>query len=204
MQARSGIEQEMFMRKLLVAILICLAALPAFCQSFLGRSSVPAQGNPTTNSAQQPTPPGAAIKTVDLVGLAGVKNNTGGTLTVEGDKLLFVHSKNSVYISAATIDDVVTGGESQRVVRGTLGTISMFGPYGSGRFLSLFRSKLDSLTIQYRDTDGGLHGVVFTTPVGQADSFKKELVAQGAHTSVPLQTDPNALSSKSVAPEEKQ
>jgi hypothetical protein len=204
MQARSGIEQEMFMRKSLVAILICLAALPAFCQSIVGGTSAPALGDPNNNSAQQPALPGATIKTVDLVGLAGVKNNTGGTLTVEGDKLLFVHSKNSVYIAAGTMDDVVTGAESQRVVRGTLGTISMFGPYGSGRFLSLFRSKLDSLTIQYRDADGGLHGVVFTVPVGQADLFKKELVAQGAHTSVPIQTDANAASSKSVAPEEKQ
>ncbi len=30
-----------------------------------------------------------------------------------------------------------------------MGTLSMFAPYGCGRFLSLFRSKLDTLTIQY-------------------------------------------------------
>ena len=75
--------------------------------------------------------------------------------------------------------DVVTGDDSQRVVRGTLGTLSMFGPYGSGRFLSLFRSKLDTLTIQYRDSDQGLHGVIFTMPVGTAEGIKAKLVAAG-------------------------
>ena len=57
-------------------------------------------------------------------------------------------------------------------------------PYGSGRFLSLFRTKLDTLTIKYRDADGGLHGAIFTMPVGKAEVIKKELLAQGAHTSV--------------------
>jgi hypothetical protein len=82
--------------------------------------------------------------------------------------------------------------------------VSMFGPYGSGRFLSLFRSNLDSLTIQYRDDDGGLHGVVFTLAVGTAESLKIELIAQGAHTSIPTSAGPSADSSKSVAMEGKQ
>jgi hypothetical protein len=60
----------------------------------------------------------------------------------------------------------------------------MFGPYGSGRFLSLFRSKLDTLTLQYRDPDGGLHGLIFTMSVGRAELLKRQLVAQGAHTTV--------------------
>jgi hypothetical protein len=61
--------------------------------------------------------------------------------------------------------------------------MSMAAPYGGGRFLSLFRTKMDTLTIRYRDLDGGLHGAIFTMPVGTADFIKKELVAQGAHTS---------------------
>jgi hypothetical protein len=55
--------------------------------------------------------------------------------------------------------------------------------------LPLFRKKLDTLTIQYRDADGGLHGALFTMPRGKADAIKKELVAQGAHTSVPILAD---------------
>jgi hypothetical protein len=66
----------------------------------------------------------------------------------------------------------------------------LFAPYGSGRFLSLFRSKLDTLTIQYRDADGGLHGVIFTSPVGTAEVTKDELVGLSAHTSIPTRGDP--------------
>jgi hypothetical protein len=53
----------------------------------------------------------------------------------------------------------------------------------------LLRKKVDTLTIQYRDADGGLHGAIFTMPQGQADTIKKELVAQGARTSVPILAD---------------
>jgi hypothetical protein len=113
-------------------------------------------------------------------------------LTVEGGKLHFSCSKGASDIAVVVMDDVVTGDDSQRVIRGTLGTISRFGPYGSGTFLSLFRSKVDTLTIQYRDANGGLHGVVFTVPVGTAESVKKELIAQGAHTSIPIQTETSA------------
>jgi hypothetical protein len=134
-------------------------------------------------NAQQTKP----TKAVQLTGLTGVKNNTGGSLTVENGNLRFTHAKNTSDLPAASMQDVVTGSDSQRVIRGTLGTISMFGPYGSDRFLSLFRSKIDTLTIQYRDADGALHGVIFTSPVGTAEVTKDELVGLGARTSIPTQ-----------------
>ncbi len=81
------------------------------------------------------------------------------------------------------------------------GTLGCCAPYGSGRFLSLFRTKLDTLTIKYRDADGGLHGAVFTMPVGKAEVLKKELLAQGAHTSVAPEA---AASSDPAAKEQKQ
>lgn len=163
-------------------------------------SVTPARSNPVPAPPQPQTP----VKSVELVGLAGFKDNTQGTLTIGDGKLHFAHSKKTSDIAASSVEDVITGDESQRAIRGTVGTISMFGPYGSGRFLSLFRSKLDSLTVQYRDADGGWHGVVFGVPVGQAELIKKELVAEGAHTKIPVQAGPSADSSKSVAMEEKQ
>jgi hypothetical protein len=48
----------------------------------------------------------------------------------------------------------------------------------------LFRTKLDTVTIKYLDADGGLHGAIFTMPVGQAEVIKKDLLAQGARTTV--------------------
>jgi hypothetical protein len=168
----------------------------------LSRTTIATQSSssPTLDSAQQRNP----IKSVDVIGLVGVKDNTGGALVIDAGKLRFTSPKGTSVIDAASIEDVVTGNDSQRAVRGALGTVSMFGPYGSGRVLSLFRSKVDTLTIQYRDPDGGLHGAIFTMPSGESESFKKELLAAGARTSIPSQPEQNAESTKaSGATEEK-
>jgi hypothetical protein len=121
---------------------------------------------------------------------------------VEGGNLQFRHGKTKVDLAAASMEDVVTGADSQRVVHGTLGSVGLLAaPYGSGRFLSLFRTKLDTLTVKYRDADGALHGAIFTMPAGKAEEFKKELLAQGAHTSVAPE---QAANSAPAAKEEKQ
>src|SRR6266446_5811857 len=121
-----------------------------------------------SNAQQQQTP----TKAVQLTGLIGVKNNTEGSLTIENGNLRFTHSGSNTDLSPDSMQDVVTGRDSQRVIRGTVGTLTMFAPYESGRFLSLFRSKLDTLTIEFSDADGGLHGVVFTMPVGKEEAIK--------------------------------
>ena len=140
------------------------------------------------------------VKAMQLMGLAGVGSKTKGSLTVDNGALRFAYSGKSFDLAPTSMRDVVTGDDSQRVIRGTIGTLSMFGPYGSGRFLSLFRSKLDTLTIQYRDSDEGLHGVIFTMPVGTAEGIKGKLVAAGAPTSVPLQANSAANAAVSSAP----
>ena len=145
--------------------------------------------------AQQP---GAPTKVVQITGLAGVKNKTKGSLAIENGALRFTYAETKVDVLANAMQDVVTGNDSQRLVHGTLGTLTMFAPYESGRFLSLFRTKLDTLTIKYRDADGGLHGAVFTMPPGKAEAIKKELVTQGAHTSIPTQEEPSKASQKAT------
>jgi hypothetical protein len=142
------------------------------------------------------------MKVVQLTGLAGVKNHTKGTVKVENGNLQFVHAKAKTEVAVSTIEDVITGNDSQRAVHGFVGTLTMLAPYGGGRFLSLFRTKLDTLTLQYRDADGGLHGAIFTMSVGKADALKKLLVAQGAHTSLPTPDGPSAADSKPSAAKE--
>src|SRR5271166_6523706 len=136
--------------------------------------------------AQQPPPAPVSIEAVQVIGLVGVKQNTKGNLKVENGSLSFAHSKSTCEVPAASIQDVVTGADSQRVIGGTVGTISRLAPYGGGTALSLLRSKVD-ITIQYRDPNGGLHGAIFTMPVGAAELIKEALLAQGAHTSIPSQ-----------------
>ncbi len=132
----------------------------------------------SANSQQSPQP----VKAVQLMGLSGVKNNAKGTLKVEGNQLHFVHAKESSDVSVTSIEDVVTGADTQAAVGKTISTISIAAPYESGRFLALFRTKIDTLTLRYRDGEGALHGAIFTMGAGGAEAIKKDLVAHGAHT----------------------
>jgi len=146
----------------------------------------------------------AAAEAVQVTGLTGIKEDTKGTLTVENGTLTFATSKSSCDVSAASIQDVVTGNDSQRVIRGTVGTLTMLAPYGGGRAISLLRNKIDTITIQYRDSNGGLHGAVFTMPVGKAELIKESLLAQGAHTSIPSKADSTADSTQQSETKEQQ
>src|SRR5271157_4157869 len=136
----------------------------------------------------------ASIEAVQVIGLAGIKQNTKGNLKAENGSLSFASSKITCDVSADSIQDVLTGADSQRVVGGTVGTLSRLAPYGGGTALSLLRSKVDIITIQYRDPNGGLHGAIFTMPVGKAESVKEALLAQGAHISIPSQAKSNSYS----------
>jgi hypothetical protein len=175
----------MHMVKAIGIMLICVSAIAALPDSAAAYQVATAG----VQGKRQKDP----IKSVDVIGLVGVKDNTAGMLTVCVSKLHFASPKGTANIDAASIEDVLTGSDSQRAIHGTAGTISMFGPYGSGRFLSLFRSKVDTLTIKYRDADGGLHGVIFTMPPGESEPLKKKLLAAGARTSIPSQPSAGAV-----------
>lgn len=143
-----------------------------------------------------------SVKAVQVIGLPAVKENTKGTLIVENGNLRFMHGKGISDISTRLIQDIVTGTDSQKAVGKTVGTISMAAPYGGGRFLSLFRKKIDTLTVEYRDADGAFHGVIFRTPSGKADAIQKELIAQGAHTTLNREDAEAAKPSTGSSPKE--
>src|ERR1700689_3143108 len=83
-----------------------------------------------------------AVKAHQLTGLTGVKQNANGILSVENEQLHFAYAKGSADVRATSIEDVVTGADSQVAVGNTVHMISMAAPYGGGRFLSLFRQKI--------------------------------------------------------------
>jgi hypothetical protein len=161
------------------------------CVVLLGAAVLPGQTPPKDINE---------TKVTQIKGLSGVKDKTSGRLMVHGQTLHFSHEMMKVDVPTEAVEDVITGADSQRLIHGMLGTLTMFAPYESGRFLSLFRTKLDTLTIKYRDTDGGLHGAIFTMAVGKADQLKKELLAHGAHTTVPEVEDTKAPAAKEQKP----
>lgn len=147
--------------------------------------------------AQQAAPaPGTVTGVVDVIGMTGIKDHAKGSLAIDGGNLQFSNSKAKASVAITSLQDVVTGNDSQRAIHGTLGTLTMFAPYGGGRFLSLFRAKLDTLTLKYSDASGAVHGAIFTMPVGKADELKKQLVGLGAHTTIPMEEEKKAPDAK--------
>lgn len=138
--------------------------------------------------------------TKEVLGLDGLKHNVTGTLAAENGSLVFTKGKKKVVVPATSITEVPTGKDTERAIGGTVGVFSMFAPYGGGRFLSLFRTKIDTLAIEYVDTSGGIHGAIFILRKGNADAAKKALLSQGARTSVPAELEAAAR----TKPKEKQ
>jgi len=153
--------------------------------------------------SQPPQQATASFKVVHVIGLEGVKHNAKGKVTVSKDALEFDGGGRKSDLPITSIQDALTGADSQRLIRGTLGTLSMFAPYESGRFLSLFRTKIDTLTIAFRDSSGGLHGAIFTLPEGQAAMLKKQMMAQGAKTSISAEDEASPPTASKNAKEQK-
>lgn len=128
-------------------------------------------------------------KTKQVLGLEGLKHNVMGTLAAENGSLIFTVGQKKVTVPAANITEVMTGKDTERTIGGTVGTLTMFAPYGGGRFLSLFRTKIDTLALTYTDSTGAVHGAIFTMALGNALGAKKALLSQGAKTSVPPEVE---------------
>ncbi len=154
------------------------------------------------NSATaKPATADSSPQVMHVLGLDDVKHNVKGKLTVDAKGLDFRGAASHAVIAIASIEDIFTGADSRQTGGKGLTLAKIAVPYGGGRVLSLFtHEKFDSLTVQYRDENGGLHGVLFTMPTGQALEIKKQLVAQGAKASIPIE---ESAGTKEAAPKEK-
>jgi len=142
---------------------------------------------PLSVLAQQPPPAKPVPKRVlSVMGFQDLKKNEKCDIDVASSSIRLKGKTATVEVPVSSIEDVLTGDDSARLIGGFLGAMTSFAPYESGRFLSLFRKKLDTLTIQYRDTDGGLHGGILSMHPGEAIALKSVIVAAGAHTTVPI------------------
>ena len=57
-------------------------------------------------------------------------------------------------------------------------------PFGSGRVVSLFaHKKYDIVTLEYVDSDGGVHGAIFQLSKGQGELVTNFLKARGVFPS---------------------
>lgn len=145
----------------------------------------------TAMLAQNPGGPGSVaggpgIHVTHVLGFEGVSSNAKGNLTIQDNSLQFQKNGGAAnQVSIASIQDVSLGEESKQVggLPMTLGKAAA--PFGGGRVVSLFsHKKYDTLTLEYLDVNGGLHGAIFQLSKGQGQVLKNELVAKGAHVTV--------------------
>ena len=126
-----------------------------------------------------------ATRVTHLLGFAGATNNASGTLSIQDSALQFQKDgKPTVEVKIASVQDVFLGEQSKQVggVPMTLGKAAV--PFGGGRVVSVFsHKKYDTLSLEYVDTNGGIHGAIFQLNKGQGEVLRNELVAGGAHVS---------------------
>jgi hypothetical protein len=126
-----------------------------------------------------------STRVTHLLGFAGAKNSASGTLSIQDSALQFQKDgKPNVEVKIASVQDVFVGEESKQVggVPMTLGKAAV--PFGGGRVVSLFsHKKYDTLSFEYFDTNGGVHGAIFQVNKGQGEVLRNELVARGVHVS---------------------
>ena len=145
------------------------------------------------NQSEEQSPvQGSAIHVTQVLGFEGAKHNATGELRIKGGMMQFQHGgSTAAQVNISSIQDIfVEGGDKQ--VGGTAMTLGKTAaPFGGGRVVSLFaHKKYDFLTVEYFDNGGGFHGAIFQLEKEQGESFKKSLVANGAHITSPVERTP--------------
>jgi hypothetical protein len=157
-----------------VLIDVCALWLSASVAA-LAQSTAPAM------KANQPF----SIHATHLVGLPNTKSNCKGTLSAQDNVLRFEQSGKTVaQVDIASVRNVFLGEEEMQVGGMPMKIGKAAAPYGGGRLVSLFAHKTyDTLTLEYVDGDGGVHGTIFQIDKGQGELVKNELVARGVSSS---------------------
>jgi hypothetical protein len=174
--------------------LACLAVLLSLSAASIGQNQ---------SEVQSPAP-GSAIHVAQVLGFEGAKHNATGELKIRGGVMQFQHDgSTTAQVSISSIQDIFVEDEDKQVGGTAMTLAKTAAPYGGGRVVSLFaHKKYDFLTIEYLDDSGGFHGAIFQLEKGQGETFKKALVANGAHITPPAER-PRAQSTPEVNNENK-
>ena len=158
--------------------LACLTLLLSLCAGSIGQ---------TQSEAQSPVP-GSAIHVTQVLGFEGAKHNATGELKIQGGVMQFQHNgSTAAQVNISSIQDILVEDEDKQTGGTAMTLAKTAAPYGGGRVVSLFaHKKYDFLIVEYLDNNGGFHGAIFQLNKGQGETFKKALVANGAHVTPPV------------------
>ena len=154
-------------------IFACLTFLVCYHHALMAQDNAPAD---TQTVASR-------LHLKHILGFEGISNNASGDLSVEGAYLRFQKSDNSSdQIPVSSIQDLTLGEQDRQVGGIPMMLAKSAAPYGGGRVISLFsHKKYDTVTLDYVDASGGLHGAIFQLSKGEGQVLSSELGAAGAH-----------------------
>jgi len=126
------------------------------------------------------------FRATHLLGLQNTKSNCNGTLSIQDDALQFQQrDKPGAQIKITSLQRVFLDRENKQVGGLPMKLGKAAAPYGAGRVVSLLAHKqYDILTVDYVDSQGGFHGVIFQLSKGQGELVKHELAARGVPPSL--------------------
>lgn len=123
----------------------------------------------------------STVRATHVMGFEGIANNAKGTLSVQDDVLRFQKANgSSVQIPIDSIRSFAAGQQDKQVGGAPMALTKAATPFGSGRLISLLsHKKYDTATLEYLDSEGGVHGAIFLLKNGQSEVLRSELEANG-------------------------
>ena len=154
-------------------ILTCLTFLVCYREALMAQDRAAADTQPVRST----------LHLIHILGFEGISKNTNGDLSIQDHYLRFQKSQNSsAQIPIDSIQDLTLGEQDRQVGGVPMMLAKSAAPYGGGRAISLFsHKKYDTVTLEYLDAKGGLHGAIFQMKKGEAQVLESELEAAGAH-----------------------
>lgn len=161
--------------KLLFRILRCLVPASYFAASLIAQNFDQAR-----TASSRPV-----LRARAVLGLEHVANNAMGELSIQDD--VFVYSRRegpAIRMPLSAIQGAFLSQEDKQVGGMPMALVRAATPYGGGRVISLFaHKKYDFMTLEYFDSNGGLHGTIYQLNKGQGQVLADELGAKGVHVS---------------------
>ena len=159
----------------LLRILRCLVLVSCFA------ASVIAQDLDQVRTASS----SSVLRARAVLGLEGVAKNSTGELSIQDDALVFSRRERpTVRVPLSAIQGAFLSQEDKQVGGTPMALGRAATPYGGGRVIGLFAHKrYDFVTVEYFDSNGGVHGTIYQLNKGQGQVLANELGAKGVHVS---------------------
>lgn len=128
-----------------------------------------------------------AVRATHIIGFEEISNNLNGELSIQDDALRFAKRGGPCFqIDIGSIQNVFLGVEDKQVGGTSMAVTRAAAPFGGGRVVGIFaHKKYETVTLQYIDPDGGLHGAIFQVDKGQGQVVVNGLEAIGVHITRP-------------------